>query len=146
MIISEGLNDDVYMEEPNWVNQEQECAQVKVDYVQEKTQDSLVIQYTVTNGPQKGCSHKAYYSLQGPSNTPMGGYNKGMLWKFRNVMIACGFYETDSQGKKRVTQPFDPNELAGKELMVDFVKREKDGKTYINLQKEREIPKEETPF
>ena len=147
MIIREnsGINDPIYMED-GWIRSEQDAVMLKIRSTSDVEHMVLDVVFEADSGQEKGRVHKERYFLSKAQYDGSGGLlNRGGFWKFRNLAIACGEYveKPNARGemKQHVKEPLDTNTLIGRRVTADIVSRknEKDGKTYLRLEREREV-------
>jgi hypothetical protein len=99
--------------------------------VSKKNKEGVLVFFKVVEGPYKNEFITARYW-----NDPK------CLFVMRRLAIACGFYETDENGKDHIEQCFAPFKLKGSFLGIDTKKTEYEGDFYYNVTNERDLNRE----
>jgi hypothetical protein len=134
----QGMNSEEYMEDP-FLKSELKRAEVEITDIKDATANNnkaVDVFFKVISSPFRTHRLRERYYLQGPHVDTNGEKKNGSLWKFRNLVIACGFFEEKDDGNgimhRHVQEPFNPTRLKGKICFVDVTKKDK----YLRVENE----------
>lgn len=134
----QGMNSEEYMEDP-YLKSELKRAEVEITDTKDATANdkkAIDIFFKVISSPYRNHRLRERYFLQGPHVDNNGESRKGSLWKFRNLVIACGFFEIRDDGNgnehRHVLEPFNTKSLKGRICFVDVIKKDE----YLRVENE----------
>ncbi len=144
------LNESEYLESSNLLREECRGLTLHIADVKEPDyQDTpcVDILFKVCSGPHEGQLKNERYFLTKTQKdqSTQEIIKRGSIWKFRKLIVAAGFFEEkeDPNGflQRFVPDPFNTEELVGKEIIADAEFEEWEGNRRLRINNET-YPKE----